>query len=393
MSSRSVWLCLIAPALCAQAPSSGEIRAAAARSIPAIQRGVSGFYKIQDCFSCHHHGMAMLTLRMARERGVSLDEASARDAAAKGLSKMPDFTSLDRAVQDNTIIDPVVSDGWGLLAADAAGVSKTLITAVYARRIANWQRADGHFPTGDARPPQSYSSFTATAIAARVMNLYLPEQLGPERAERLSRAKRWLLSAQPASTEDYAFRLFGLYWAGTGAAERRKAVSDLMALQRPNGGWAQLPHLEPDAYSTGEALVALDEAGGLAVKDAGMVKGLRYLLSTQDDQGVWHVHTRMISPAPVSPSVLRNRLPLRPRSVPFDGWHVLGHHGPVAGLAQGGSSQAAAGSAGILGEGLEAMDANRGLRFRGRTEGAAGQRTGRKLEDGGRHYAAHDDGP
>jgi hypothetical protein len=225
----------------------------------------------------------MLTFRLARERGVPVDERAARDVAAKGLSKMPDFTSLDRAVQNNMIIDPVVSDGWGLIAADAAGIPKTLITSVYARRIANWQRADGHFPTGDARPPQSYSAFTATAIAACVMSLDLPEQLGKEKAGRLSRAKNWLLSAPPAATEDYTFRLFGLAWAGATNAERGKAVSELLALQRPNGGWAQLPHLEPDAYTTGAALVALHDAGGIAVTDARWQKGLRYLLSTQDD--------------------------------------------------------------------------------------------------------------
>lgn len=210
MPSKSLWLILIAPALYAQAPSSAEVRAAVGRSIPAIQRSSAEFYKTQDCFSCHHNGLATLTFHAARERGVPLDEMSARDVATKGLSKMPDFLSIDRAVQETMIIDPVPSEGWALIAADAAGIPRNPILAVYARRIANWQRADGHFPTGDARPPQSYSSFTATAVAARVMNLDLPEQLAAEKAERLTRAKNWLLSARPASTEDYTFRLLGL---------------------------------------------------------------------------------------------------------------------------------------------------------------------------------------
>jgi hypothetical protein len=42
-------------------------------------------------------------------------------------------------------------------------------------------------------------------------------------------------------------------------------------------------------------------ANGIATSDPRWQKGLRYLLSTQDDQGVWHVRTRMTSPAPVSP--------------------------------------------------------------------------------------------
>ena len=53
------------------------------------------------------------------------------------------------------IIDPAPSDGWALIAAHAVGVQPNLVTAVYARRIATWQRPDGHWSTGDARPPQS----------------------------------------------------------------------------------------------------------------------------------------------------------------------------------------------------------------------------------------------
>ena len=109
------------------------------------------------------------------------------------------------------IIDPANSDGWALIAAHAAGVQPSLVTAVYARRVANWQRPDGHWPTIDQRPPQSYSLFTATAVALRAMQLYMPTQLRQETDERLARAKTWLLTAQPRNTEDLTFRLFGLY--------------------------------------------------------------------------------------------------------------------------------------------------------------------------------------
>jgi ankyrin repeat protein len=67
--------------------------------------------------------------------------------------------------------------------------------------------------------------------------------------------------------------------------------------------------LQPDAYSTGEALVALNEAGGVAVTDPAWQKGLQYLLSAQQADGSWHVHTRMVSPAPVSPSYFESGFP------------------------------------------------------------------------------------
>lgn len=306
---RAVALCLLVPALHAQTASSEQIRPAASRGIAIVQRGSAGFYKFMDCFSCHSHGLPMLALHIARERGVPVDEAAASKVAAKGLLTGPDFSSIDHAVQDPMIIDPAPSEGWALMAAHAAGLKPNLVTAAYARRIATWQRPDGHWPTGDARPPQSYSLFTATAVATYALQLYMPAQLRHERDERAARAKKWLLTAEPQSTEDSTFRLFGLYWAGAHAGEMKRAVDGLRALQRPEGGWAELPHMQSDAYSTGEALVALHEAGGVPVTDSAWEKGLQYLLSTQNSDGSWHVHTRMLSPAAVSPPYFESGFP------------------------------------------------------------------------------------
>jgi len=139
--------------------------------------------------------------------------------------------------------------------------------------------------------------------------LYLPAQMGEEIHKRSDRALRWLLTEEPHSTEDSTFRLYGVYWAGGNAVECRGAAQDLLALQRPDGGWAELPHMQPDAYSTGEALVALHEAGGIAVTDPAWQKGLQYLLATQQANGSWHVHTRMVSPAAVSPAYFESGFP------------------------------------------------------------------------------------
>ena len=58
-----------------------------------------------------------------------------------------------------------MDDGYGLMAADAAGVRPSLVTAVYARLLAARQEPDGHWETTDERPPESYSPFTATAVS------------------------------------------------------------------------------------------------------------------------------------------------------------------------------------------------------------------------------------
>jgi len=302
-------LCLCLPVLEAASAPTDQVRFSATRAVALVERSITGFYKTQECFSCHDHVLPMLTFRVARERGVPVDEAAAAQVAAKGLMKLPDLVSIDRAIQDNMIIDTSSSDGWALVSADAAGLKPNLVTAVYARRIANWQRPDGHWATIDTRPPQGYSEFTATAAAAQAMRLYMPQQLRKEAADRAARAKSWFLTAKPRDNEDYSLRLFGLYWTGATPAESARATRELLALQRPNGGWAQLPHMQPDAYATGQALVALHEAGGVPIADPAWQKGLAYLLSTQDDRGSWHVRTRMLSPAHVSPPYLESGFP------------------------------------------------------------------------------------
>jgi ankyrin repeat protein len=69
-----------------------------------------------------------------------------------------------------------------------------------------------------------------------------------------------------------------------------------------------LPDYDADAYSTGEALFALHEAG-LPASDRAVQNGLKFLLSTQSREGVWRVRTRMLSPAEVSPTYFPTGFP------------------------------------------------------------------------------------
>ena len=67
-----------------------------------------------------------------------------------------------------------------------------------------------------------------------------------------------------------------------------------MRAQKPDGGWAQLPGLNSDAYATGMVLVALHEAGNVTPDDPIYQRGLKYLLETQEPDGSWLVHKRAV---------------------------------------------------------------------------------------------------
>jgi N-acyl-D-amino-acid deacylase len=73
----------------------------------------------------------------------------------------------------------------------------------------------------------------------------------------------------------------------------QKAMQELLAVQRPDGGWSDLPTMESTAYATGKSLVAL-QIGGLAVSDAAYQRGIQFLLHTQQQDGSWYVKTRAL---------------------------------------------------------------------------------------------------
>src|SRR3954465_15324588 len=120
-------------------------------------------------------------------------------------------------------------------------------------------------------------------------------------------AQRWLLHSHPVSTEDATFRVLGLVRGKASGRDITAASSDLRKLQRSAGGWTQLPGYPADAYSTGEALYALSEAG--ATSDAAGRRGVAFLRSPQQADGTWHVRTRMLSPADVSPPYFTTGFP------------------------------------------------------------------------------------
>ena len=87
------------------------------------QKGMAGFYKVQDCFSCHHAGLPARALAVARERGIAVDEAAARSGLEKALSRTPALISIDRVVQANMIVDPSSSEAAALIAGHSAGLT------------------------------------------------------------------------------------------------------------------------------------------------------------------------------------------------------------------------------------------------------------------------------
>jgi ankyrin repeat protein len=287
-----------------EAPSAGVTKPAAARSaraaveksLPLLQHADVVFLKKAGCVSCHNNSLFEMTIAAVRKSGFSVDELTAQ-AQLKAIGVYLE-SWRERVLQDIPIPGAVDTIGYILAGLAASNYTPDPATDALARYVKRRQAADGGWRIATQRPPIESSDFEATAIALRALQVYAPNPQKEEYARAVQRGATWLSQAQPKTTEDHVFRLLGLGWARGNKETAQKAARALMALQRPDGGWAQLPTLASDAYATGQALTALAEAGGLAVTDRAYQRGVQSLLNTQLADGSWYVTTRAIPGQP-----------------------------------------------------------------------------------------------
>ncbi len=279
-------------------------REAAQAGLRQVQHAMEIFSQRTGCVSCHHEGLGRYATGFARSHGFAVDAALDRAGEKRVLASLEELRPfLRKALADPAELKNVPIMDLG----DVAPTYGTLFLGIAERRapasgtladtamvLARTQSPDGAWRFGMVRAPIQSSFFSTTAMAVRALRAYAPQQSAPEVEERIARAKRWLLQAPAAETEDRVFRLLGLSWAGAPAGERRQALDELRKTQRPDGGWAQLPGIQSDAYATGTALFALSQGGGLAVSDPVYQRGVRFLLRTQEADGTWYVSKRAI---------------------------------------------------------------------------------------------------
>jgi hypothetical protein len=158
--------------------------------------------------------------------------------------------------------------------------------------LATVQAPDGRWSNLVPRPPIQSSDVSATALAIQAIRHYGWPGRKEELAASVERGRRWLWRVKAQTNEEAVFQLLGLHWAGEPAEKLADLAQALLRRQRKDGGWAQLPMLESDAYATGEALYTLAQTVQIPVTDQAWRRGLRFLLQRQEDDGTWHVARR-----------------------------------------------------------------------------------------------------
>jgi ankyrin repeat protein len=245
------------------------------------------FVKRGGCNSCHNQNLPSAAIALARQRHI---------AAPKSFVKVSNEmreVSADRVMDFTT--NAVNSAGYEMFDLGMNGTPRSEYTDALARYIVLMQTADGYWKTPGNRPPLTYDNYITTAMAIYALKHYGEPGVAED---RLRRAAAWLETAQPATTQERAFHLLGLHWAGASAKAIERAAAALADTQRADGGWPQLPAMETDAYATGQALYALQTAGKMKPSAPVAKKATSYLVKTQAADGTWHVRTRSL---PVQP--------------------------------------------------------------------------------------------
>jgi len=304
------------------APSQDELRAAIAKSVPLLAHTASTYTEKRQCFSCHHQALPMVTLQKAQEKGVGRFARPIGEQAAFTAAYFTPRTK--RLLQGNGMIGGPYTAGYAHWGLSVGGDAEQELQETLEAYLLATQQENGSWRIRSHRPPLEDSHFTATALAILALSPGRDAEQHPAAAraaeskaatskdqrrqvkqkrphrDAIEQARTWLVKAEAESNEDRTFRLLGLYWSDAPAGLLAAAAKELFAGQQPSGGWTQLSDTdsdtdsaaECDAYATGQALWSLCETGQLAAENPAYRRGAGYLLSTQQQDGSWHVPTR-----------------------------------------------------------------------------------------------------
>lgn len=280
------------PVLLAEEAERAPLKHAIERGLLRLEQGSGNYVKNRQCFSCHHQSLTMAAFRLARQKGFTVSEERWKEQTA--FTRNSFTNKLDRIRKGEGVGGTSATVSYALFTLEQCEQPADELTRALLAYLVKRQREDGSWTAQTDRPPSEGSRFTNAALSLRAIQFYA-EKAQPEQVGLLKRVaekgKEWLIQNDPVTTEDRAFHLLGLGIVGNQEERVLQAIHALRQEQRRDGGWAQLPTRDSDAYATGQVLVALRKAGVPGEDDA-IRRGIAYLRKTQCEDGAWIVETR-----------------------------------------------------------------------------------------------------
>jgi ankyrin repeat protein len=247
-------------------------------------------YQRRGCITCHSQALVAMAAAEARKKGIAINEEMARTNLKQIETSYAGVA--EQAMQGDQPGGNIITIGYVTMALAAERHSPDKITAELTHAAAALQLPNGSWtPNGVSRPPMEDTLVTATAMGARTLTLYPRAGRKYPVEANVRRAQGWLLAVEANSAEDRAMKLMGLVWTKAPKSAIEAAARQVLAQQRPGGGWPQRDGMAPDAYATGISLYALHTAA-IPATNAAYLAGVRFLQQNQYQDGSWLVKTR-----------------------------------------------------------------------------------------------------
>ena len=270
-------------------------RDAISRALPMLEAGSTGSANKRQCFTCHSQAVPIFALVEAQRQGFKVNEENIK----RQLKHTHDHLKrgLENYRQGKGQGGDVLTAGYALWTLDAGDWPHDEVTDAVSHYLLEAQADLKHWRHSGSRPPSSGSDFTATYVALRGLQHFGTNEDTEKVIERRTLVTEWLNKQPAVDTEDSVFRVNSLQYTDTGHEVVQVAIADLIRKQREDGGWGQKDGMASDAYATGSAIAAISSyrhVSGIpnAENNASIRKGVAYLLSTQQEDGTWHVVTR-----------------------------------------------------------------------------------------------------
>ena len=267
-----------------------EIRAAVERALPLLETASAGTAENRMCFTCHGQALPVIAMVESGRRGFDLnaDNLERQIKHTHGHLKRGQKSYLEGKGQGGG----VDTAGYALWTLEDGGRESDEVISTVIEWLLSKQRDDGSWKTSSNRPPSEASSFTTTYLALRAMMHFGSDQHSDAIEQATEAAAHWIAETEAKDTEDQVFRLLAFPYGELPESLKTAAIERLKQQQRDDGGWAQKPDMQSDAYATATVLYALRSAGAMDNGDEVWKRGINFLLKQQKPDGSWLVVSR-----------------------------------------------------------------------------------------------------
>jgi hypothetical protein len=282
-----------------------QVEQAVNRAIKYLESESAAWLSTRKCAACHHVPMPLWALSEAERQGYAINKKFMADTTESLLGSKDKLMTTKIFPDPSAPPDPRpqgrgLNMGMPFLAVAAQSMpalneGQKQSLRLIAEEIVKKQQPDGswEFFASLRRPPINESQ---TTDAAWII-MGLGGQTGPEspKAQRqaLAKAITWFDAAKHSDLhQDKVLKLLMGVRSGKPRKLLQTTIDELLALQRPDGGWSQtVPELKSDAFATGQTLYVLALAGFSAERPE-IKRGVDFLTATQEPDGSWPMISR-----------------------------------------------------------------------------------------------------